>query len=131
MADKARSGAAANGLRAVLKTEPWHRLADSRTIARGAAYASGGRVRTIQSDDNTITANVRGQSKYHVELTCHDGVLSGSCTCPMGNDGVFCKHCVAVAISAAGDGSSPAPVDLRTPDGDGSRAPRRARHRVG
>ncbi len=40
---------------------------------------------------------------YDVELGIQDGKPSWSCSCPVGEDGSFCKHCVAVALVAGAD----------------------------
>lgn len=44
-------------------------------------------------------ATVRGTRDYRVTLWVEDGDLASSCTCPVGGDGLFCKHCVAVALA--------------------------------
>jgi hypothetical protein len=40
-----------------------------------------------------------------VKLWAQDGDLASSCTCPMGTDGAFCKHCVAVGLAWLDQGS--------------------------
>jgi uncharacterized Zn finger protein len=45
-----------------------------------------------------VGASVEGAETYTVELAAADGGLHASCTCPVGRDGAFCKHCVAVAL---------------------------------
>ncbi|HEU5333914.1 MAG TPA: SWIM zinc finger family protein [Actinocrinis sp.] len=40
-----------------------------------------------------------GTGAYRVTLTLHDAGLAGDCSCPHGQDGFFCKHCVAVGLS--------------------------------
>jgi uncharacterized Zn finger protein len=39
-------------------------------------------------------AKVQGTRPYRVELWIEEGDLEYSCTCPVGADGEFCKHCV-------------------------------------
>ena len=46
-----------------------------------------------------ITAKVQGTRPYRVKLWIEKNALEYSCTCPMGADGVFCKHCVAVGLT--------------------------------
>jgi uncharacterized Zn finger protein len=41
---------------------------------------------------------VLGTRPYRVELWIEEDDLEYSCTCPMGADGEFCKHCVAVGL---------------------------------
>lgn len=75
-------------------------LADPRSFLRGIAYHRQGRVEVHERDGETISAVVRGSMPYRVELR-RDPKLSWSCTCPVGEDGDFCKHCVAVALEVA------------------------------
>ena len=61
---------------------------------------------------------VRGTAPYRVQLWCEDGKPRFSCTCPVGAEGSFCKHAVALALVAtdpAGGGQpdDEPPVDLR------------------
>ncbi|MBI4481544.1 MAG: SWIM zinc finger family protein [Acidobacteria bacterium] len=42
---------------------------------------------------------MQGTRPYRVKLWLQDGELEYSCTCPVGNDGAFCKHCVAVGLA--------------------------------
>jgi uncharacterized Zn finger protein len=49
---------------------------------------------------DVVTATVRGSMPYRVELRRAPKV-SWSCTCPVGEDGVFCTHCAAVALDIA------------------------------
>ncbi|MGN5476886.1 SWIM zinc finger family protein [Cupriavidus basilensis] len=43
---------------------------------------------------------MRGTRRYRVELTVGDkGELAYECDCPVGDDGIFCKHAVSVALS--------------------------------
>jgi uncharacterized Zn finger protein len=42
---------------------------------------------------------VQGTQRYRVRLDLAGGALAGSCTCPVGRDGAFCKHCVAVGLA--------------------------------
>ncbi|MCG5078513.1 SWIM zinc finger family protein [Paraburkholderia tagetis] len=75
-------------------------LADLKTFARGKAYFHDGLVSRLEERDGVITANVRGTHRYSVELGVgNDGELTYECDCPVGGDGIFCKHAVAVALS--------------------------------
>ena len=44
---------------------------------------------------------MRGSATYKVQLWMNDGELEFACSCPVGPDGMFCKHAVAVALIAA------------------------------
>jgi uncharacterized Zn finger protein len=80
-------------------------LADAASEERGRAYVRENRVRITSLAENEVLAVVEGTDEYDVRLR-H---TTSSCACPVGRTGVFCKHCVAVALvaSAAVD---PAPV---------------------
>ncbi|CAE6710943.1 SWIM zinc finger family protein [Paraburkholderia nemoris] len=75
-------------------------LADLKTFARGKAYFLDGVVSRLEEHDGVLRASVRGTHRYSVELGVgDDGELTYECDCPVGGDGIFCKHTVAVALS--------------------------------
>lgn len=74
------------------------RTADSTSFVRGQGYRAGGRVRELSVTESTATAVVDGGRRYRVELAYSGSRLVGKCDCPMGAEGVFCKHCVASAL---------------------------------
>ena len=76
-------------------------LADPRSFLRGIGYQGGGRVEIGDRDDDAVTAVVRGSMPYRVELH-RSPKVAWSCNCPVGEEGTFCKHCVAVALEEAG-----------------------------
>jgi uncharacterized Zn finger protein len=76
-----------------------HRLADPGSLERGAEYAAAGRVHGLQHDGHLVVAEVTGTRRYRVRLWAEDGALAHACTCPVGEDGLFCKHCVAVGLA--------------------------------
>ncbi|MFD7626956.1 SWIM zinc finger domain-containing protein [Streptomyces sp. NPDC059851] len=74
------------------------RLAGARSFERGLGYLPA--VSRLDIEDDAITATVDGSDTYAVELTAdEDGGLSGWCDCPYGQEGNFCKHCVAVGLT--------------------------------
>lgn len=73
------------------------RLADSGSYGRGLAYAVEGRVEDVTVGGDRVTATVRGAVPYAVQLWVQDDEPRWSCACPVGEEGAFCKHCVAVA----------------------------------
>ena len=77
-------------------------LAKVRSFDRGAAYAADGRVKRLKVGDEGASATVRGTRAYQVHLWLEGGAPMFSCTCPVAADGLFCKHCVAVGLVAAG-----------------------------
>lgn len=80
--------------RSMLKREAW-----GRSFERGEAYLLDGRVENLIEENGAITARVQGTDEYRVELQADIGVLGYSCNCPVGNEGRFCKHCVAVGLA--------------------------------
>jgi uncharacterized Zn finger protein len=89
-----------------LLSEPHlRRLAGERSFERGADYLASGRVTRLARGDEHIDASVKGTQRYRIELWVADGELAASFTCPMGQDGAFCKHCVAVGLAPPGSTS--------------------------
>src|SRR5665213_839368 len=86
------------------------RLSSLRSFARGTAYLDEGRVGPSRMGAGRVNATVQGSESYAVELRISDGRLRFACSCPIGIEGEFCKHCVAVALSSFGDGDSSAPT---------------------
>lgn len=74
-------------------------LADPASFARGAAYAQDGRVEQLITSSDRMEATVRGSMPYVTALWVDGGGPAWSCTCPAGEDGTFCKHCVALALA--------------------------------
>ena len=66
---------------------------------RGEAYFAEGRVGSIMRDGESIVAKVKGTRNYTVTLSAEGGEVQGECTCPLGDEGAFCKHCVAVGLA--------------------------------
>src|SRR5580693_135479 len=69
---------------------------------RGLEYLD--QVEDLEISDAEVTANVFGNREYQVRLsfgTLHGAMtLSGDCSCPFGQEANFCKHCVAVGLTA-------------------------------
>jgi hypothetical protein len=89
-----------------LSRQAVRRLAGSSSLERGEDYASAGAVRITDQGPERVAARVQGSRRYDVLLTEEDGELAYECTCPMGEQGHFCKHCVAVAAVAGGWGTA-------------------------
>ena len=78
-------------------------VAGPRSYDRGLDYLS--QVKRLDFDGQEITATVYGSDAYEVCLTVdgdrgRDVVLAGDCSCPFGQEGNFCKHCVATGLAA-------------------------------
>ncbi|HEX5295442.1 MAG TPA: SWIM zinc finger family protein [Streptosporangiaceae bacterium] len=78
--------------------------AGARSYERGLDYLHA--VADLEITATEITATVYGSSEYRVRLASSGGGISGACTCPYGQDGFFCKHCVAVGLSVLEIGDS-------------------------
>ncbi|MEU9305618.1 SWIM zinc finger family protein [Streptomyces sp. NPDC048269] len=85
--------------------EDLRRLAGARSFERGLGYVSA--VSRLEIGDVAITATVDGSEAYEVELSENgDSGLTGWCDCPYGQEGNFCKHCVAVGLAVLGQAES-------------------------
>ena len=75
--------------------------AGERSFERGVSYLDA--VAGLETVGNQIIATVRGSGDYLVVLTMGEaaagGGLRGECGCPYGQEGFFCKHCVAVGLT--------------------------------
>ncbi len=74
-------------------------LAGERFFARGEKYFAEGRVHGLTEYRGQVAAKVTGTEDYRVKLWAERDRLGYSCSCPVGDDGEFCKHCVAVALA--------------------------------
>src|SRR5215211_1365251 len=75
-------------------------LAGERFFERGEDYYRHGAVHSLTEFEGILTARVLGTYEYRVKFWAEDGGrLRYSCTCPVGEDGLFCKHCVAVGLA--------------------------------
>jgi uncharacterized Zn finger protein len=89
-------------------------LAGERYFERGEEYHRDGLARIFAEHDGTVTARVIGTHEYRVKLQAAGDELRYSCTCPLGVDGEFCKHCVAAGLAwlgqarGSGDAAEPA-----------------------
>jgi uncharacterized Zn finger protein len=82
------------------------RRAGTKSFDRAADYL--GAVDDLEIGPSGVTAVVIGAAPYEVELTVDGAELTGTCSCPYGQGGNFCKHCVAVGLRVL---AGPAPAD--------------------
>lgn len=87
------------GLAGAVNDAVVRRLAGDRSFARGHEYFQQGQVVSLESDEESLRAVVRGGEDYAVTLRADDGILDYVCSCPQGATGDFCKHCVAAALA--------------------------------
>jgi uncharacterized Zn finger protein len=96
---------------AVINLLELKRLATTRSFARGEAYFKDGRVHDLEAHEGTCTAIVSGQEDYSVTLSSTEHEIDYSCDCPIGLEGEFCKHLVAVGLASL----NPAPESRGQP----------------
>jgi len=68
-------------------------------FARGEEYFDGGTVQAVCEKNGVVSATVRGTQLYETLLAFRDGEVDGQCSCPLGEDGQFCKHLVATGLA--------------------------------
>ena len=71
-------------------------LAGAKSYDRGISYVDA--VEDLEADRFGVYASVQGSELYEVRLAVGQDGLDGECDCPFGEEGNFCKHCVAVAL---------------------------------
>lgn len=76
----------------ILNREALRRMAGARSFERGEEYFNSGLVSNLVEQNETLSARVRGTRQYTVRIWVDKGKLDYSCTCPVGDDGMFCKH---------------------------------------
>ena len=86
-------------LSTVLDESIAERLASPRSFERGVVYFEEGRVGALRASIGRVAAAVQGTESYAVDLSADGDRLRFACSCPVGLDGEFCKHCVAVTLS--------------------------------
>ncbi|MEY9862828.1 putative Zn finger protein [Catenulispora sp. GAS73] len=86
------------GKRAIFHEMDVQSAAGSRSYERGLAYLE--EVDDLRLAEHEIVATVYGSEPYEVVLRVEGHRLDGDCSCPFGQEGHFCKHCVAVALVA-------------------------------
>lgn len=112
-------GGPESALRTIFAPPALRRLAGPRSFERGLHYSRDRRTKKLRVADDEASAIVRGTHDYKVRLWIQDGGPGFECTCPMGETGGFCKHCVAVGLALAGEEAEPssarppATADLR------------------
>jgi uncharacterized Zn finger protein len=92
-------------LRNLLSAEAIAKLVDEKTLSRGADYFERGLVTLVDVLPSEVVAEVLGTDSYDVRIYVADkGKLAYECSCPIGHDGVFCKHLVATSLAWLGQG---------------------------
>jgi tetratricopeptide (TPR) repeat protein len=89
----------ASNIESVLDRRSLRRMAGARSFKRGEEYFADGQVGALVEHQGTIVAKVQGTRPYRVKLWVENGELGFLCTCPVGADGAFCKHGIAVGLA--------------------------------
>ncbi|MCI2423358.1 hypothetical protein MOQ72_38660 [Saccharopolyspora sp. K220] len=71
-------------------------LAGDRSFERGLGYLAA--VTNVGSLPDGVVGTVHGTASYRARLRNVGGSLAGTCSCPYGREGAFCKHCVALGL---------------------------------
>jgi len=95
---------ATNDIKELITLKNLRALAGGRSFMRGEEYFDEGAVGPVSKKSGVISAKVHGTRTYDVRLKVIQGKnaqakLDYTCTCPVGQDGDFCKHCVALGLA--------------------------------
>ncbi len=98
-------------------------LAGDKSFTRGVEYFESGAVGELVETGDTLKARVAGTHEYEVSLAANGRRIDYVCTCPVGEDGDFCKHAVAVGLAwlAQHTGEPAVPVFTGKPEIDALR----------
>lgn len=83
----------------ILHRDAIKKLADDRSFARGRDYFARGRVKALARHGSALVGVVEGETAYAVRVWVRETALAYSCSCPRGEEGDFCKHCVALSLA--------------------------------
>lgn len=92
-----------------LSTDLLLHRAGAKSYWRGLTYRDA--VLELRVHSRHVAALVRGNDDYEVSLSWDGSLLVGECSCPHGDQGFFCKHCVAVGLVLLEQGSEVPPSD--------------------
>ncbi len=74
-------------------------IAGDKFFERGEGYCAAGAVEDIVELRGTIKATVAGTHNYKVKIQAYHDELDYICNCPVGQNGLFCKHLVATGLA--------------------------------
>lgn len=74
-------------------------LAGATYFQRGTDYFRSGAVERLRADEAEIVAVVVGTEAYRCRIRIVRRNLGWDCSCPLGDDGEFCKHLVATGLA--------------------------------
>lgn len=99
MNENTQRARAATPLARLITEKRLRALAGDRYYERGAAYFASSAVASLVESGETVIARVLGSDEYKVTLKAGGDELVWDCTCPLGEDGEFCKHAVATGLA--------------------------------
>lgn len=87
----------------VLHRETIEALVGARTFERGDRCFRAKRVLKVAVDTGqlrgTVMPSESGRANYEVHVWTKEDGIAYRCTCPVGEEGRFCKHAVAIALA--------------------------------
>lgn len=86
-------------IRDLVDDEMIRSLATPANYRLGQAILQIGRVDMIESNPDRVSARVNGSQRRKVSFWCDQGRLQWRCSCTLKQRHVFCKHCVALALT--------------------------------
>lgn len=90
----------------------WKELFESRILQRGYDYYLTGAVKSLNTRENRVEAEVLGSELYEVEAEFDGGRISHwHCDCPYAAGGTPCKHLAAVLYALDGEPRRTLPVE--------------------
>ena len=104
-----------DNLKQILTSVKLRQLAGAKAFKLGADYFDAGQVVSLAERDGKLFATVQGTDKYVVTLFMDGNVLTFECTCPMGAEGAFCRHCVAAGLACLAQGTETSRPKESTP----------------
>lgn len=74
-------------------------MAGDKFFTRGVDYYSKGVVENLLELRDAIKATVVGTYDYKVKIQLKNNGIGYTCNCPVGQNGLFCKHLVATGLA--------------------------------
>jgi uncharacterized Zn finger protein len=92
-------------LATILSDSKIRAFAGATYYQRGVDYFHRNLVSELAHSGDVLEAVVRGTEDYGVRFVANGKRFEYTCECPLGDDGEFCKHCVATALAWLADRS--------------------------
>lgn len=112
----------------MLKDNELLALAGEQAFKRGRGYCRDGRIALSRHDDDGLEGEAEGSETYSLWIKREGADWRWDCSCPAADDGAFCKHLVAAALTAREE-SADGDVDRDDDEATDAAPPRRAPNR--